>query len=154
MYRNSRLNCIYQNMLSRCNNPDDISFQRYGGRGITVCPEWLNSEKAGVNGCSSKGWLAFKAWALGHGYSDKLTIDRIDTNKGYSPENCRWVDWETQCSNRRSNHFITYKGKTQTAKQWSKELGINYTTVMQRINQYHWSISRTFETAVRKAHRK
>ena len=139
----TRLNCIYNGMKTRCYNSNEGIYKNYGGRGITVCEEWLNNERIGK---STKWWIAFKKWALSNGYSDNLTIDRIDVNKGYSPDNCRWVSMKEQNNNRRSNHFITYKGKTQTLAQWCEELNLEYSVVAARLCKLNWSIEQTFET--------
>lgn len=143
----SRLNKLYRTMKQRCCNSKRPDYKYYGGRGITICSEWLNSENActGV-GYSSKGWLAFKKWALENGYADNLTIDRIDTNKGYSPENCRWVSMKVQCNNTRQNQTITYRGKTQTLMQWCEELNLIYNRTRKRIFNYHWDVQKAFET--------
>ena len=99
-------------MKNRCYNPKSHNYINYGYRGITICDEWNNAERTyGVHGCPSKGWLAFKKWSLENGYQDDLSIDRIDNNKGYSPDNCQWVSRKTQNNNQRSNHRITYKEK-------------------------------------------
>lgn len=143
---NSRLNYIYANMKNRCYNEKNIHYQNYGGRGITVCDEWLNKEI--VCYPSTKGWLAFKEWALSNGYREDLTLDRIDTDKSYSPENCRWISQKCQQNNRRNNRLVTYKGKTQTLSEWCDELHLNYKTVSTRINNYHWSVERAFEEAI------
>lgn len=82
-----------------------------------------------------RGGRAFKKWALENGYADNLTLDRIDVNKGYSPENCRWVSMEVQQNNKRNNRLITYKGKTQTIAQWSREVGIPFKTIQGRLNR-------------------
>lgn len=80
------------NMIDRCTNPANKSYSYYGGRGVKVCPEWLDKET---------GVQAFTDWAMANGYQDGLTLDRIDTNGNYSPDNCRWVTMAVQCTNRR-----------------------------------------------------
>lgn len=139
----NKLNRIYHCMLRRCYCPDNQNYKWYGARGITVCDEWVNPEM--VDGRSTKGWFSFRDWALSNGFENGLTIDRIDTNKGYSPDNCRWLSMKEQCNNRRSNHLITYKGKTQNLNQWCKELGLNYKNTEERINRFHWSVDKAFE---------
>lgn len=141
----TRLNRAYRNMKSRCYNPNVRSYKDYGLRGITICDEWLNPELIKTNhGAQSKGWLAFKKWALENGYTDNLTIDRIDNNKGYSPENCRWVNRKVQSNNRNFCRVITYKGKTQNLTQWCYELGLNYKKTHRRIKVFHWNIEDAF----------
>lgn len=147
MKRHSRLNRIYDNMKSRCYNPNMKNYKYYGGRGITICKEWLNSEKitkSKIIHNHSLGWIAFKEWAFQNGYNDKLTLDRIDVNKGYSPENCRWVTQKQQCNNKNNNHLLTYNGETKTLKQWSEKLNINYNSFRSRIRR-GWSIKDCIE---------
>ena len=120
---------VWRNIKDRCYNHNNKSYGDYGGRGITVCAEWQDFQ-------------VFYDWAMSHGYNHNLTIDRIDNNNGYSPDNCRLVDMKTQSNNRRSNHLVTYKGKTQTISQWADELGIKYDTLLTRISKYHWNIER------------
>lgn len=143
MNGDKRLRKIYSHIKSRCYNPKDNRYSIYGARGITVCKEWLNTERV-VR--TTKGWLSFKSWALSNGYADNLSIDRIDVNKGYSPDNCRWVSSKVQGNNRRSNHLITYKGEVHNLKEWCEILGLDYDRTERRINKCHWSIEKSFET--------
>ena len=89
--RHTRLYNIWRSMNQRCNNPNTINFKRYGGRGITVCDEWKDD------------FQAFYDWAMANGYSDELTIDRLDPNGNYEPSNCRWATWEQQANNKRNS---------------------------------------------------
>lgn len=120
---NKNLYWVYYAMIQRCYMANCKQYFRYGGRGIRVCREWLEDK------------TSFYKWAIEQGYREGLTLDRIDNDKGYSPENCRWVDYKVQGNNTRRNHLITYKGQTKTMKQWSEELGINYSTLRNRLNR-------------------
>lgn len=122
----TRLYKIYYNMKTRCYNKNATRYKNYGGRGIVVCDEWLND------------FHAFYDWSMNNGYKDNLTIDRIDNNKGYSPNNCRWVTNKEQSNNRRSNIVLTYNCVTKTAKQWANDLRINYYTIIGRYRR-GWS---------------
>ena len=128
MSRNSRISHIYTSMKQRCNNTKDKHYKYYGARGITVCPEWLDSERINTGGHNNptKGFKAFKKWAIENGYSAESTLDRIDVNGNYEPSNCRWVTMKEQANNKRNNNYVTYKGKTQTLKQWCEELKLGY----------------------------
>lgn len=125
----TRLYHIWVNIKSRCNNPNNDSFAIYGGRGIKICDEWQDFSN-------------FMAWALSNGYTDTLTIERIDVNGNYEPLNCKWTTMKEQGNNRRNNHFITYKGITRTIAQWSEIVGIKRNTLYARINRDKWSIGR------------
>ena len=94
----TRLYVAWCNMKQRCTNESRRDFPDYGGRGITVCREWMNS------------FDAFRAWAMANGYRDDLTLDRIETDGPYCPENCRWATFKAQANNRRSNRLLTMDG--------------------------------------------
>ena len=119
----TRLYRIYAKMKRRCYVKDDVAYARYGGRGIYICDEWLNS------------FDAFSKWAYENGYEDSLSIDRIDNDKGYYPDNCRWATKYQQSNNRRFNRRFTFEGKTQTLSQWCAEKNMNYGTVWWRLKQ-------------------
>lgn len=130
----SRIYQTWADMKGRCRNQNNKNFKNYGGRGIKVCDEWNNS------------FEAFYEWAMANGYSDNLTIDRIDVNGNYCPENCRWVSFKIQENNTRRNRFLTYNGKTQTMKQWAEEMGISYITLSARINTLKWTVEKALTT--------
>jgi hypothetical protein len=132
-------------MKARCYIPHNKDYKNYGARNIGICDEWLNPEKSGTSNCS-KGFIAFKNWALSNGYADDLTLDRIDVNKDYSPSNCRWVSRRVQQNNTRRNCYITYRGTIRTLAQWCELLGLNYRKTVVRIRQLGWSIERAFNT--------
>lgn len=118
---NTRLYTIWKNMKSRCIYKMHDDYDLYGGRGITVCDEWM------------RDFSEFEQWSLNNGYSDNLSLDRIDVNGNYDPSNCRWVTQKTQCNNTRRNINIEFNGVTHTMKEWSEILGINYGTLQSRI---------------------
>lgn len=122
---------VLSSIKQRCLNPKNSDYYLYGGRGITICKEWLDS----VNGVA-----LFVHWSLENGYKKGLSIDRIDNSKGYSPDNCRWVDNHIQGRNKRTNHLITFNEETHCLAEWAEIKGIKYHTLKQRINKYKWSI--------------
>lgn len=98
----TRLYAIWKAMNRRCSNPSDKNYNRYGGRGISVCDEWCDD------------FQAFYEWAIANGYDEtapvgECTIDRIDNDKGYAPGNCRWVDLKTQQNNKSNNRKEFHK---------------------------------------------
>lgn len=110
----TRLDKCYKSMISRCYRKTDDAYIDYGARGITVCEEWrLDRTK-------------FFAWALKNGYEEHLTIDRIDVNGNYEPNNCRWATYREQGNNKRNNVIIEYEGKRYTVAEYSRLKGISY----------------------------
>ena len=120
---NTRLYEIWTDMKQRCLNPNQKTYKYYGGRGITICEEWLDD------------FMNFYDWAMENGYQDKLTIDRIDVNGKYEPNNCRWVTMETQLRNTRRNHFIEINGERHTIAEWARIYEINPQTINSRIRK-------------------
>ena len=129
---NSRLYNIWSNMKSRCECKTNDAYGLYGARGIFVCEEWHDFEK-------------FKNWANQNGYSDNLTIDRIDSNGNYCPENCRWATAKEQGNNTRSCRKITYNGKTKTMRGWEEEMGLSKGIIYWRL-KHGWSEQKAIET--------
>ena len=114
-----KLRVAYIHMISRCYDINDKRYDRYGGRGICVCDEWRN------NGVLEK----FIAWAKSNGYEQGLSIDRIDNDGNYCPENCRWTTAKEQSNNRSSNTVLTVDGVTKTIAQWIEFLGLKSTRI-------------------------
>lgn len=121
---NYREYTTYKSMINRCLNPNDPAYARYGGRGISICERWQRPH----------GFANFLK-DMGPRPAD-MTLDRIDVNGDYCPENCRWATWKVQNRNRRNSTRITYMGKTQSLKDWSEELGIPYGTLNMRYSTY------------------
>jgi Fic family protein len=126
-------------MKSRCYYKGNNRYEYYGGRGIVVCDEWKNN------------FIAFYEWAMSNGYSDELSIDRIDLNGNYEPSNCRWATKVEQANNKSNNRFITFNNQTHTASQWAKITGIKEATIRYRIIHSNWNVERALTTPVRNA---
>lgn len=125
--KNTRLYRCWRNMKTRCYNPSYIEYIRYGGRGISVCEEWQAFEP-------------FYEWAMKSGYENGLSIDRIDNNGNYCPDNCKWSTNREQSLNRSSNAFLTYNGVTKHVSEWDKDIGATKSgRVRARLNA-GWSI--------------
>ena len=137
--KGTRLYSIWKNMRTRCNYTKKTDYHRYGGRGIKVCGMW-NSFKS------------FYAWAIANGYSDDLTLDRINNDGDYCPENCRWISRQRQSNNMSTNHLITYKGITQSIADWERITGISQYAIWQRLYNLNWSLEEalTLSTGTRR----
>lgn len=133
----TRLFKIWSGMKARCYRRNHPYFANYGGRGIQVCEDWMAD------------FLAFKTWAEANGYSSELTLDRIDSNGNYSPDNCRWATMKQQQNNKRNNHRITLHGVSHTISEWSEMLGIKKTTIKERLKN-GWPEEKALTTPVRK----
>jgi hypothetical protein len=120
-HRYERLYGIWKNMIKRCHLETDRSYGRYGERGISVCDEWRNS------------YDNFRDWSYENGYEDDLSIDRMDNDGNYSPNNCRWTDRFTQANNTRRSRPITYDDITHSISEWSRLFGVNRHSLRYRI---------------------
>lgn len=126
----ARLYFVWLDMRARCNNPKDISYDNYGAKGVKVCEEWIHD------------YPSFKKWAMENGYNSKAsrgecTLDRIDNTKGYSPQNCRWVNMKIQSNNKSTTKFLTVNGETHSYSEWAEITGIPRSRIYQRV-KYGW----------------
>lgn len=118
-----KLYIIWRNMKNRCLKEADAGYKHYGARGITVCREWVEDKNV------------FFKWAESNGYSEGLSLDRIDVDGCYDEENCRWVTKAEQAKNKRSNIMLTYQGVTKCMSDWAKKLMISPDTLRDRIKR-------------------
>jgi hypothetical protein len=118
---NTRPYLIWKNMRQRCGNPKNPNYDRYGGRGISVCDEWND-------------YIIFYEWAIQNGYSDKLTLERKDNDLGYDPSNCKWATHKEQMNNNSRSNMLTHNGRTQSITMWAEELNIKTQTIQGRID--------------------
>ena len=120
---NTNLYHVWNTMRQRCENPNSGAFKNYGGRGISVCHEWTGEN----------GFAAFYEWAITFGYKPGLSIDRIDVNGNYCPENCRWVDDIEQANNRRCTIFYEFDGEKMTLRQISEKYNLPAESIRKRL---------------------
>ena len=130
-------------MYCRCYYPSTNQYKNYGGKGIKVCDEWQHIE----------GFINFYNWAMENGYDETLTLDRIDNNKDYCPENCRWETQKKQSNHRTNNVFYTFNGETKTSKQWCDEYNINQTTFNDRLKR-GWTLEQALTISTNGTNRK
>ncbi len=128
----TRLYRIHRHIINRCTNPNDISYKNYGARGITVCEQWHSFE-------------SFASWALSSGYNDTLSIDRIDVEKGYSPENCRWATIEEQSRNKRNVLYYEFNGESHCLSEWAELFEMSYKKLWKRVHN-GWDIETALTT--------
>ena len=132
----SRLQRVWANMKRRCCDQNDDSYKDYGGRGISVCDEWLSDFKT------------FSEWAFKNGYADNLDIDRIDNGLGYCPSNCRFVTHKTNMNNTRRNVVLEFNGKSKTLAEWAERLNVTHDMLRKRL-RLGWSVERVLTVPVK-----
>ena len=130
----TRLYRIWHNMKSRCTNVNKPDYKYYGAKGIKICEEW-------------EDYLTFKQWAINNGYADNLTIDRIDSNGNYCPENCRWITIQKQQTNKQSNRILVFNNEAHTISEWAQILNISRGLIKDRIRA-GWSVERALTEPV------
>jgi hypothetical protein len=119
-------------MKTRCLNPNANKFKDYGGRGITICPAWME-------------FMPFYLWAMANGYRDDLSLERKKIDSNYNPDNCKWASQKEQANNTRRNVYLEFDGQRKTNSQWAELLGITETSLRERF-QRGWSIEKALTT--------
>ena len=127
---NTKIHSVWNEMKQRCNNPNAGKFPQYGGRGISVCKEW------------SDNFLSFFSWATENGYKEGLSIDRINPDGNYEPDNCRWTTNKVQCNNKTNNRIYEIDGLSYTLQQLADISGINNGTIRSRLKR-GWDIKKS-----------
>ena len=115
--KNNRLKHIFINMKQRCFNPSDKDYRHYGGKGVSVCEAWLSDPES------------FEEWSLTHGYSEQMTIDRIESNRDYCPDNCRWVTMEDNAKYKSTTRLIKVDEEIHTGRDWALLCGLGVNTI-------------------------
>lgn len=128
----TKIYSAYIAMKQRCYNKDSKPYKYYGARGIKICNEWLNKEN---------GFMNFYNWSMKNGWEEGLSIDRIDTNKDYEPDNCRWVNSLIQMNNTRRNHYITYNNETHTIGEWARILNKDYDKLYKELKKNNFKFN-------------
>jgi hypothetical protein len=135
---NTRLYRIYNNMKSRCYKIYAKEYNHYGGRGINMCDEWLGEN----------GFINFYNWAINNGYTDELTIDRINNNGNYEPSNCRWISMFVQNNNSRHTKLIQCDGEVHSVSEWARIKNISRSTITKRI-KLGWDIYKALNSPIK-----
>lgn len=134
-YSKLRIYRIFVGMHSRCEHISNTHYENYGGRGISVCKEWSGKD----------GFFYFYKWSMESGYSNELSIDRIDNEKGYCPENCRWVTMKEQIDNRRTSLKFYYNGTDMSLSDIAKINNVSYGKLYLRVSEKEMSIAEALE---------
>lgn len=133
---NRKLNQVWAAMRQRCGNPSNKDYPNYGGRGIRICDEWGD-------------FSVFYTWAIAAGYVEGVTIERVDVNRGYEPDNCTWVPNERQALNTRRIRMFEWCGQTYRIRELAILAGISHHTMKTRLVSLGWSVERAMSTEVK-----
>jgi hypothetical protein len=141
----TRLFKVWAKMRGRCYNTNDKSYHNYGGRGISICDEWMDKEN---------GFINFEKWALENGYDEnaehgECSIDRIDVNGNYEASNCRWADAKTQANNTRFNIKIEYDGRNWGVEELANKFGLSRQVLYKRLYVFNWPLEKALNTPKR-----
>lgn len=128
--RHTKLYATWARIKTRCTNKRADNYKYYGGRGIKMCDEWASD------------FIIFKDWAFQSGYIEGLTIERVDVNLGYQPNNCRWITQKEQMSNTRRNRHIIVNGERLTVAEASRRFNLTPGTLISRLNR-GWDVNRS-----------
>ena len=134
--KDNRINKIFNGMVYRCYNENEKSYKRYGYRGIKICKQWIENPQS------------FEKWSIENGYNDTLTIDRIDNDGDYCPENCRWISLEENARYKSTTMIINVDGVKMTGRDWAKKLGLCHNRINIYRNKYGYENTVNF---IRKA---
>ena len=129
---NKRIGNIFKGMKDRCYNIHEKDYRWYGGKGIKICQQWIDNPKS------------FEKWAMSNGYTNDLTIDRIDSSKDYCPENCQWITISENVKRKDASYFLEVNKKIQTCRDWSKELNLGITTISRFLRKYDEELVKEF----------
>lgn len=126
--KDTKLYHVWCSMRQRCLNPNNHAYNHYGGKGVTICKDWLDD------------FMNFYNWSMQNGYMEGLSIDRIDNDGNYEPSNCRWATREVQQNNTSKAHKITYNGVTKSPAQWARIVDVSETTIKNRLFKRNMSV--------------
>ena len=146
--KSNKLSCLYptfysiwNSMKHRCYDKSNKKYKNYGARGIKICKEWKDSFENFLN------------WCLNSDYEKGLTLDRIDVNSDYKPNNCRWANFTIQARNKTNNNLVTYNNETKCVAQWCEDLNIPYNTIRARL-RLGWTPELAFTTPISKSNKR
>lgn len=129
----TKLYQVWNGIIARCENPHSNRYEYYGGRGIKICKEWRSD------------FVTFHDWSMANGYKEGLSIDRINLNGDYEPNNCRWATNKMQANNTSRNRYIEYNDEIKTVKEWSEFFGFNYKYFHEKLKKCDWDLGKLLE---------